>query len=171
MFPNNQLSISVTNNTTKNKIWSAFGYNRGAQNNPGVFVSVSESSLEQATRQSASIPFKVKSIKIKTQSVEQLSQPVIIQIVDATGQLRQAQIVPMDYYDPDIKIPNLVKINNPGFAIDSRVDLQGIILAAERMNIVITIDEGSRFSSFMERMRNVFNNQNIKIRWALVPEL
>lgn len=171
MFPNNQLSITVTNNTTQNKLWTAFGYNRGEPNQPGVIVSVSQSSLSEATRQSASIPFRVKSIKVQTQTLQQLSQPIIIQIVDATGQIKQAQIVPMDYYEPDIKIPNLVKINNPGFAIDGRVDLQGIIMAREQMNIVLTIDEGSRFSSFMDRMRNVFNNQNIKIKWTLVPEL
>jgi len=169
MFNNNTLSITVINNTTTAKPWVAFGYNKGVQNGPGVIVSVSESSLQESNRQSASIPFKVESIKIKTQNDAQLANPITIQASDATGKVQQVQLMPLDYYEPESNIKNLVKINNPGIVISSQVALSGVINAGQTMNISIKIKKTSPFSGFIGGVANKISKIKFKIRWRLLP--
>ena len=170
MFKSNILSITVINNTTKANNWVAFGYNKGVQNAPGISVSVSESSLEESNRQSASIPFKIESIKVRTQSERQLANPILIQTSDATGKLVQANVTPMDYYEPTTNIQNLVKINNPNITISGQVSLSGIINAGQTMNITITIKKQSGFSNFISGIFKRVENRGIKIKWGLLPE-
>lgn len=170
MFKNNTLSITITNQTTQTQPWVAFGYNKGVQNVPGVMVSVSESSLQESDRQSASIPFKVQSIKIRTQNNAQLSMPIQIITSDATGQKQQYSLMPADYLEPDSKIPNLVKINNPNIIISSQVQLQGVIQAGQTMTVAITIKKQSAFSNFISNIFSPVANKKVIIRWRLLPD-
>lgn len=170
MFSNDTLSITIINNTTAAKPWVAFGFNKGLQNVPGVIVSVSESSLQQATTESASIPFKVQSIKIKTQTDAQLGNPITIQTSDATGQLEQSIFTPLDYYDVDTKVPNLVKINNPNIIISGQVALNGVIAAGQTMNIILKLQKQSGFSNFIKSIFSKSPTKNWSIKWRLLPE-
>lgn len=166
MFKSNTLTITIVNNTIQKQQWVAFGYNAGLQNPPGVIVSVSESSLEETDKQSAQIPFKIQSIKIKTQTTSQLNNLIQIQTSDATGKLVQYTVTPMNYYEPETKIPNLVKINNPNIIISGQVALIGNINAGETMNITITIRKQSAFSNFIN---GIINHSKFKIKWNLLP--
>lgn len=170
MFKNDTLSITIVNNTTLAQPWVAFGYNKGVQKVPGVIVSVSESSLQEANRQSASIPFKIQSIKIKTQTDTQLANPIAITTNDATGQSHQYSIAPIDYYEPDNKIQNLVKINNPNIIISGQVELSGVINSGQTMNIVVQIQKQSGFSNFLNGIFNKVANKKWSIKWRLLPE-
>lgn len=170
MFKNDTLSITIVNNTTSTQPWVAFGYNKGVQNVRGVIVSVSESSLQESDRQSASIPFKVQSIKIKTQTDSQLANPIVIATNDATGSAIQYTINPIDYYEPYNKIQNLIKINNPNIVISGQVELSGVIHSGQTMNIVIQIKKKSPFSNFLNSIFNKTANKKWNIQWRLIPE-
>lgn len=169
MFKSNIFSITIVNNTTQAQPWVAFGYNQGTQNVPGVIVSVSESSLEQSTKQSASIPFKIKSIKVKTQNSNQLSNPITIAVIDATGKRFQSVLTPMDYYEPDTKIPNLIKVISPNIIIDSRTSLSGVINANQTMNITIELQNTSKFSNFITGIFKNFKSKTVEISWRPLP--
>lgn len=170
MFKNNILTITVVNNTTLPRQWVAFGYNKGLQNVPGVVVSVSQSSLEESNKESAQIPFKIKSIKIKTKTESQLNNPISIQTSDATGYSKQYSLNPIDYYEPENKIPNLVKINNPNIIISGQVGFQGIINALETMTITIEQYKQNSFSGFISGIVNTITKTNWKIKWSILPE-
>jgi len=170
MFANNTLSITVINNTTQGQPWVAFSYNKGTQNIPGVMVSVSQSSLQESDRQSASIPFKVESIKIKTQTQAQLANPIAIQTSDATGKVQKVQLFPLDYYEPTSNIQNLVKINNPNIVISGQVGLSGVINAGQTMTINIEVKKQSGFSNFLNGISKKLTGKSIKFRWHLLPK-
>jgi hypothetical protein len=168
---NDTLSITIINNTTTAQPWVAFSYNKGTQNVPGVFVSVSESSLQQSNRQSATVPFKVQSIKIKTQTEPQLSNPITIQVTDATGKLQQASLMPLDYYEPTNGIKNLVKINNPDITISGQVGLSGVINAGQTMNVIIQLKKTSGFSNFLNGIFTKISNKQFTVKWRLLPRI
>lgn len=169
MFKSNIFSITITNSETTALPWVAFGYNEGLTNVPGVSVSVPQTSLQQSTRQSASIPFLIKSIKIRTQSQAQLNNPIQIKTVDATGKLNSVALVPMNYYDVMTSIPYMVKVYDPQILIDSRVSLTGTINARETMYITVEISKKSGFSNFVNTAIQNIKGLKFKVSWRLLP--
>lgn len=167
---NNTLTIVVRNNTAGPLNWTAFGFNEGARNPPGVSVSVSQSSEAQATRESATIPFIIDEMKIKTTNADQLDQAIVIHAKDSTGELFEAQLVPSSYQDPSVKIPNMVVIPKPNLQIAGNIGLQGQILPMTTLTIVITISKMSRFSSFIQSVfGDYFSGAKIKISRNVSP--
>jgi hypothetical protein len=90
------ISIKITNTTPIMQAWYAFGLNRGYVNTPGVLVSVSESSLDQATRETAFNPFMVTDMKIKTNVQDQLFHKITIITNEVTGEAKSYSITPID---------------------------------------------------------------------------
>jgi hypothetical protein len=156
MFKNDTLTITIVNNTKTALPWAAFGYNQGLQSGPGVSVNVAESSLMQATRQSAQAYFDVKEIKIRTNNNEQLSNPITLQHSDATGKYVQVSFNPVDYVDVINSIPNFVVIRDPELTITGKDGITGVINANSRMDVIIKVKQATKKSNFIKSIIDVF---------------
>lgn len=160
---NSTITINIKNTTSHLKTWYAFGYNQSLQNEPGVLVTVSESSLQQSTRESSTQPFIVKKIKIKTDSAHQLNQPISIVTSKSTGGYYQQMFTPSNYQDVLYSIPNLVSIYNPKLNVFGNTFLWGTINPNESMNIVLLLKAKQSFGYFISTIFSNIFGKRIKI--------
>lgn len=157
MFKGDILTITIVNNTKTSMPWNAFGYNQGLQNDPGVSVSVAESSLQQANRQSAQTFYDIKQIKVRTNDNSQLNNPITFTHSDATGQKVQVPIVPADYVDVMNSIPRFVRIDDPEIVITGKDAFSGVINANSRMEVIIKLKKAPKKSNFMSSLISFFS--------------
>jgi hypothetical protein len=163
----NTLSIKITNTNPEAKPWTAFGFNEGAQNQSGVLVSIAQSSLQQATRESANIPFVIDEIKIKSFDPTNLDNAIIIHYKDSTGKLFNAQFTPSEYLDPTQHIQNLVVVQRPNIEISGNIALQGTINGNSSITILLDITKKKFISSFINSAISIFTASHIKISQKL----
>lgn len=164
---NSVLSIKITNTNPEQKPWTAFGFNEGGQNQAGVLVSIAQSSLAQATRESANIPFIIDEIKIKSADQSNLDNTIIIHYKDSTGKLFNAQFTPSAYLDPSQHIQTLVVIQRPNIEISGNIALKGIINGNSSITILLDITKKKLISSFIGTALSIFTASHIKISQQL----
>lgn len=163
------LTIKISNTNSQQKPWNVFGFNEGFSNQPGVLVSISQSSLDMATRESATVPFIIDKMKIKSNDGNNLDNGIIMHYKDSTGRLFEAQFTPSEYLEPSYYVQNMVVIPNPNIEIAGNIALQGTINANSSITILIDITKKKLFSSFLNSVINMLGDYKIKISRQITP--
>lgn len=150
------LTITINNPTNSPGKWVAFSYDEGLKSSPGISVGVSQSSLAQATRESADHPFVVTEIKVHTSSDAQMLNPITIRNKEYTGPSDEQQFTPADFEDPNYKTPNFIKITDPKIKIKGQTALEGTINAKSKMTLILEIKPETKISSFIDSVLSLF---------------
>lgn len=143
------MTLEVSNRNAYPETYSVFGTNfKGAQ--PfGVSAQVPESSLDQATRESAFRGFMIKSLKMRVSDPNQFNEPVIITVQSMTGKKVVYQLQPMNYLSPTQAQPNFISIPDINIPVWSDVNISGTIGGNTDISFIMKLKKVDGPSSFI----------------------